>query len=110
MRCYELERMSTIVQELTFNRYLVDTNIIIYTLQGLEEVVKVMERLENDNYTVYYSTIIEAELFSFHELTQEQRVKIRSAHVADLFKEIHQKSNSFPLESVVRLNPFRHHL
>ena len=99
MRCYELERMSTIVQELTFNRYLVDTNIIIYTLQGLEEVVKVMERLENDNYTVYYSTIIEAELFSFHELTQEQRVKIRGlldiGEIIDVDSEIALKAAEF---------------
>jgi len=40
-------------------------------------IVKAMEKLENDNNEIFYSTIIEAELFSFHELTQEQRIKIR---------------------------------
>ncbi|HHV19158.1 MAG TPA: type II toxin-antitoxin system VapC family toxin [Thermoanaerobacterales bacterium] len=69
--------MSMIDQEPAFNRYLVDTNIVIYTLKGVEKIVKVMEKLENNTNKVYYSTIVEAELFSFHELTREQRIKIR---------------------------------
>ena len=36
-----------------------------------------MEEVDDDDIEVYYSTIVEAELFSFHELTKEQRVKIR---------------------------------
>jgi predicted nucleic acid-binding protein len=64
-------------QEPVFNRFVVDTNIVVYTLKGVQEIVDVMEKLEDDNIEVYYSTIVEAELFSFHELTQEQRIKIR---------------------------------
>jgi len=56
-------------QEPVFNRFVVDTNIVIYTLKGVEEVVEVMENLEDDDIEVYYSTIVEAELFSFYELT-----------------------------------------
>ncbi len=64
-------------QEPASDKYLVDNNIIIYTLKGVDMIVKAMEKLENDNNEIFYSTIIEAELFSFHELTQEQRIKIR---------------------------------
>ena len=48
---------------LSCNRFLVDTNIIIYTLQGVKEVVEAMKGLEKDTIEIYYSTIIEAELF-----------------------------------------------
>lgn len=64
-------------QEQVFNRCVVDTNIVIYTLKGIQEIVEVMEKFEADDIEVFYSTIVEAELFSFHELTQEQRIKIR---------------------------------
>jgi predicted nucleic acid-binding protein len=64
-------------QEPAFNRFVVDTNIVIYTLKGIREIVEVMEKLEDDKIEVYYSTIVEAELFSFHELTPEQMIKIR---------------------------------
>lgn len=58
-------------------RFVVDTNIIIYTLKGVKEAVETLEQLEKNDLEVYYSTIVEAELFSFHELTEEQRVRIR---------------------------------
>jgi len=58
-------------------RYVVDTNIIIYTLRGVQEAVQALEQLEDDDLEVYYSTIVEAELFSFHELTTEQKARIR---------------------------------
>lgn len=78
------------------NRFLVDTNIVIYILQGLEEIVKAMEVLEDDNIEVYYSTIVEAELFSFHELTKGQRVKIRGilnlGEIIDVNSEIALKA------------------
>ncbi len=45
-------------QEPVSNRYVVDTNIVIYILQGLEEIVKAMEELEDDDIEVYYSTIV----------------------------------------------------
>ena len=78
------------------DRYVVDTNIVIYILQGLEEIVKAMEKLEYDDIAVYYSTIVEAELFSFHELTKEQRVKIRGildlGEIIDINSEIALKA------------------
>jgi len=58
-------------------KYVVDTDIIINTLKGVQEAVQALEQLENDDLEVYYSTIVEAELFSFHELTMEQKVRIR---------------------------------
>ncbi len=64
-------------QEPSFNRYVVDTNIIIYALKGIEQAVAALEKLEDDGIEVYYSTIVEAELFSFHEITEEQIEKIR---------------------------------
>ena len=36
-------------QEPVFNKFVVDTNIVIYTLKGIEKIVKVMEKLEDDN-------------------------------------------------------------
>jgi len=55
-----------------------------------------MEELEDDNIEVYYSTIVEAELFSFHELTKEQRVKIRGildlGEIIDVTSEIALKA------------------
>ncbi|MGD0153121.1 MAG: type II toxin-antitoxin system VapC family toxin [Thermacetogeniaceae bacterium] len=65
-------------QEPPFNRYVVDTNIVIYTLKGIEQAVAAMEKFEDDDIEVYYSTIVEAELFSFHELTEEESGKIRA--------------------------------
>ena len=83
-------------QEPVSNRYIVDTNIIVYTLKGLKNAIEVMEKLEDDNFEVYYSTIIEAELFSFHELTEEQKVKIRSildiGEIIDVDSEIALKA------------------
>lgn len=64
-------------QEPVSNRYVVDTNIIIYILKGVKTAIEFMEKMEDNDIEVYYSTIVEAELFSFHELTEEQRVKIR---------------------------------
>lgn len=58
-------------------RYLVDTNIVIYTLKGFEEAVLAMEKLEDESTEVFYSTIVEAELFSFPQLTKKQKTKIR---------------------------------
>jgi len=55
-----------------------------------------MEKLEDDNIEVYYSAIIEAELFSFYELTEEQKVKIRSildlGEIIDVDSEIALKA------------------
>jgi predicted nucleic acid-binding protein len=64
-------------QKTIFKKYLIDTNIIIYTLKGINTAVETMEELENGESEIYYSTIVEAELFSFHQLTKEQKEKIR---------------------------------
>ena len=56
---------------------LIDTNIIIYTLKGEKEAVEAMESFEDEAIAVFYSTIVEAELFSFHQLTENQRLKIK---------------------------------
>ncbi|MCL6639474.1 MAG: type II toxin-antitoxin system VapC family toxin [Firmicutes bacterium] len=85
-----------IAQEPAFNKFVVDTNIVIYTLKGIEKIVKVMEKLEADNIEIYYSTIVEAELFSFHELTEEERVNIRGildlGEIIDVDSEIALKA------------------
>ncbi|NLP18495.1 MAG: type II toxin-antitoxin system VapC family toxin [Firmicutes bacterium] len=46
-------------------------------MQGVKEVVEAMKGLEKDTIEIYYSTIIEAELFSFHALSKKQKVAIR---------------------------------
>ncbi len=47
------------------NRYLIDTNIIIYTLRGVSSVVEFMAHIYgNDQAEIVYSTITEAEIFS----------------------------------------------
>ena len=40
-------------------KYVVDTDIIINTLKGVQEAVQALEQLENDDFEVYYSTIVE---------------------------------------------------
>ena len=79
------------VQALPFNKAVVDTNIIIYTLKGSETVVTAMEQFEGEAIEILYSTIVEAELFSFHELTPEQAIKIRG--LLDLGEIIDVTSN-----------------
>ncbi len=64
-------------QEPAFKKVLVDTNIIIYVLKGVDPAIKAMEGFEQADVDIYYSTIIEAELFSFHQLTEKQKDKIR---------------------------------
>ncbi len=54
-------------------KYVVDTDIIINTLKGVKEAVQALEKLEDDDSEIYYSTIVWAELFSFHELTTSKR-------------------------------------
>lgn len=83
-------------QEPVFNRYVVDTNIVIYTLKGINKAIEVMEELEDDDIEIYYSTVVEAELFSFHELTDEQKKKIRGildlGEIIDVDSEIALKA------------------
>lgn len=52
------------------NKYVIDTNIVIYTLQAkseYEKIIKFMEEIYDDEKTdVLYPVIVEAELFSRH--------------------------------------------
>lgn len=45
-------------REPVFNRFVVDTKIVIYILKGIEKIVKAMEKLEDTNIELYYSTIL----------------------------------------------------
>jgi predicted nucleic acid-binding protein len=77
-------------------KYLVDTNIVIYTLKGEKEAVEAMESFEDEMIEIFYSTIIEAELFSFHQLTKNQKFKIRQlldlGEIIDVDSEIALKA------------------
>lgn len=59
--------------------YLIDTNIVIYTLQSKEEhkkVVNFMDKIyDDDKIDVLYSVVVEAEVFS-RELAQEVKEKV----------------------------------
>jgi len=61
------------------DRYLIDTNIVIYTLQPKKEhkkVVNFMDKIyDDDKVDVLYSVVVEAEVFS-RELTQEVKEKV----------------------------------
>ena len=107
------------------NRCVIDTNIVIYTLKGVKEAVETMKKLEEDSIEIYYSTIVEAELFSFHELTNEQRVKIKglldlgeiidvdsevalkAAELRALSRENHQRKLKLP-DAIVAATAFVH--
>jgi len=61
------------------NKYLIDTNIVIYTLQAKKEhkkVVNFMDAIYNDDkIDVLYPVIVEAEVFS-RELSNEVKEKV----------------------------------
>jgi len=56
-------------------KYCVDTNIIVYTLQGLEPAIRFMK--DNENIELIFSVIVEAELFSSSKLTKEDEHDLR---------------------------------
>lgn len=47
-----------------------DTNAIIYYLKGDKKVSSVIEKILNDNPSIYISTITEVELFGFSKITE----------------------------------------
>lgn len=56
------------------NKYLLDTNIIIYNMKGLTQVVEFLKYLEeHQGNEIIYSIIVEAELFSFPNLTEQEK-------------------------------------
>lgn len=59
------------------DKYVIDTNIVIGTMQGIIEVANFMEKVEVNQSQVLYSVIVEAELFSSHLLTEEDKVNLR---------------------------------
>ncbi len=56
-------------------RYCIDTNIIIYTMNGLRPAVDFM--IIAQNHEIIYPVIVEAELYSSAELTKEDMQDIR---------------------------------
>lgn len=59
------------------NKYVVDTNIVIATMQGIPEAVDFMEAIESTESEVLYSVIVEAELFSSPLLTEDDKTDLR---------------------------------
>ncbi len=61
----------------TLDRYAIDTNVIIATMQGVPDAVAFMETVELAGSEVLYSVIVEAELFSHSALTEDDRADLR---------------------------------
>jgi len=57
-------------------KYCVDTNIIVYTMNGLEPAVSFMKKAQNEE--IIFSVIVEAELFSSWKLTEEDIYDLRN--------------------------------
>ncbi len=74
--------------------YCVDTNIIVYTMNGLEPAVSFMKKAQNEG--IIFSVIVEAELFSSWKLTDEDFSDLRS--VLDL-GEIIEVNSSIALKA-----------
>lgn len=65
------------VQEQACSKYVIDTNVIVYTMQGIPEAVSFMEMVGANQSQILYSVIVEAELFSSHLLTKEDKTDLR---------------------------------
>jgi len=50
-------------------KYCVDTNIIVYTMNGLEPAIDFMKETQGTETELIFSVIVEAELFSSSKLT-----------------------------------------
>lgn len=73
-------------------RYLLDTNIIIYNKKGLTPVVEFLTKLEqNPEVEIIYSTIVEAELFSYHNLTEQDKQDFEDALGIGEIMEVNSK-------------------
>lgn len=78
------------------SRYLIDTNIIIYTLRGVKSVVSFMDKLFNDDRAeILYSVVTEAELFS-RELDDDIKVAVEDllsvGEIVDISSAIARKA------------------
>ena len=58
------------------SKYCIDTNIIVYTMNGLKPAIEFMQRAQNEE--IIYSVIVEAELFSSSKLTDEDINDLRN--------------------------------
>ena len=75
-------------------KYCVDTNMIVYTMNGLEPAVDFMREAQEKEIT--FSVIVEAELFSSAKLTEEDMHDLRK--VLDL-GEIIEVNSSIALKA-----------
>ncbi len=76
------------------SRYCIDTNIIVYTMNGLEPAAEFMKTAQNEE--IIYSVIVEAELFSSWKLTEEDINDLRE--ILDL-GEIIEVNSSLALKA-----------
>jgi len=76
-------------------RYCLDTNIVVYTLNGLVPAVEFMKEAQN-NSEIVYPVIVEAELFSSAKLTREDMQDLRD--ILDL-GEIIEVNSSIALKA-----------
>lgn len=56
--------------------YTLDTNVLIYFFKGDPLVVKILRERISQNSRFFISTVTEAELFSYPEITSEELIKI----------------------------------
>lgn len=56
--------------------YTFDTNVVIYYLNQDLSVIKKVNKIIEDNSVIYFSTISEAEIFSFKELLDTDIIRI----------------------------------
>ena len=84
------------------NRFLVDTNIVLYLLGGNKEVAEIL-----DNTTIYISFITELELLVFKEITKSEKVGIKKVLenfiVVDINNEIKENTISIRSDSNLKL-------
>jgi len=58
------------------SKYCIDTNIIVYTMNGLKPAIEFMKKAQEEE--IIYSVIVEAELFSSAKLTDEDINDLRN--------------------------------
>ncbi|KKM10732.1 hypothetical protein SY88_11570 [Clostridiales bacterium PH28_bin88] len=78
-------------------KYLLDTNIIIYNKKGLTPAVEFLAEIEeNPEVEIIYSTIVEAELFSYPNLTAEDERQfedaLKTGEIIDVNSKIARKA------------------
>jgi len=75
------------------NRYLVDTNIIIYLLSGDRKIAEILDRSQ-----VYISFITELELLSFKKLTLSEKSIIKEFLNDIIIFDINAKIKQYTIE------------